>query len=79
MIVQDVDGFWLLHFLGEEFQHAVSHDHHAELYAAARKFVCEQLVKHQADLNTKLAFRYSHLLQYFDDHPPATPESEQQA
>lgn len=76
MIVQDVDGFWLLNYLGEEFQHAVSHDHHIELYAAARKFVCEQLIKHQADLNTKLAFRYSHLLEYFDDHPPSPPKLE---
>ena len=70
MVVQDADGNWLLHYLGEAFQYAVSHSQHAELFAAARKFVCEQLVKHQANLNTKLAFRYSHLLAYFDAHPP---------
>lgn len=77
MLAQDVDGYWLLHYLGEEFQHAVSHSHHAELYTTARKFVYEQLLEHRASLNTKLAFRYSHLLQYFDAHPPATPESAQ--
>lgn len=77
MLVQDVDGYWLLHYLGEKFQHAVSHAHHTELYVAARKFVCEQLFEHQASRNTKLAFRYSHLLQYFDAHPPAAPESAQ--
>jgi len=73
MLVQDVDGHWLLHYLGDEFQGAVSKDNHAELYTAARKFVIEQLLEHQARLDTKLALRYSHLLQYFDAHP--LPES----
>lgn len=73
MLVQDADGYWILHYLGEEFQHAISQSHHAELYAAARKFAFEQLFEHQANLNTKLALRYSHLLQYFDAHPPAKP------
>jgi len=77
MIIQDTDGYWLLHYLGEAFQYAVSHSHHAELYAAALNFVHEQLLEHQANLNTKLAFRYSHLLQYFDAHPPAMPKSAQ--
>lgn len=75
MVVQDTDGNWLLHYLGEAFQYAVSHSQHAELYTAARKFVSEQLVEHQTNLNTKLAFRYSHLLDYFDAHPPAKPET----
>lgn len=72
MLIQDVDGHWLLHYLGEAFQFAVSQGHHAELYAAARKFVCEQLIEHRANCDTKLALRYSHLLQYFDDHPPTS-------
>ncbi len=79
MVAQDIDGYWLLHYLGEEFQNAVSHNQHAELYAAARKFVCEQLDMHQANLNTKLAFRYSHLLEYFDAHPSETPKPEEHA
>lgn len=71
MLVQDVDGYWLLHYLGEFFQDVVGHSYHAKLYATARKFVYEQLTEHQSSLNTKLAFRYSHLMQYFDSHPPA--------
>lgn len=73
MLVQDADGYWLLHYLGNEFQIAITHDHHVKLYVAAREFVVEQLFEHQAHLNTKLAFRYSHLLQYFDAHPPTKP------
>lgn len=71
MLVQDADGYWLLHYLSEQFQQAITQDHHAELYVATRKFVFEQLSEHQASLNTKLAFRYLHLLRYFDAHQPA--------
>jgi hypothetical protein len=74
MLVQDADGHWLLHYLGERFQFAVTHTQHAELYGMARKFVYDQLFTHQANRNTKLAFRYSHLVQYFDAHPPTTLE-----
>ncbi|MDE1943707.1 MAG: hypothetical protein KGI47_11270 [Betaproteobacteria bacterium] len=74
MLIRDADGHWILHYLGEKFQFAVTHQQHAELYGKARHFVHEQLLTHQANQNTKLAFRYSHLVQYFDAHPPAVPE-----
>lgn len=74
MLVQDADGHWLLHYLGDKFRFAITHDQHIELYGAARKFVLDQLFEHQSKRNTKLAFRYSHLLQYFDAHQPAKPE-----
>lgn len=74
MLAQDADGHWLLDYLGETFQFAVTHTQHTDLYNAARKFVVEQFLKHQANQDTKLAFRYSHLLQYFDDHPPISQE-----
>jgi len=74
MLFQDTDGHWLLHYLGETFQFAVTQAQHAELYGMARKFVYNQLITHQASRNTKLAFRYSHLMQYFDVHPPTAPE-----
>jgi hypothetical protein len=63
-----------VHYLGEEFQRAISHDHHAEIYSAAKKFVLEQLMEHNAKKNTKLALRYSHLLHYFEAHPPVSAE-----
>ena len=74
MLLQDADGHWLLHYLGEAFQFAVTHSQHTDLYNLARKFALEQFLKFRADRNTKLAFRYANLLQYFDAHPPAKPE-----
>ncbi len=72
MLAQDVDGIWILHYLGDQFRHAVTHRHHNELYSKARQFVEEQLQLHQRAANSKLAFRYSHLLLYFDAHRPDT-------
>lgn len=70
MLVLDVDGIWILHYLGDQFRQAVTYRHHNELYSKARKFVEEQLQLHQKSANSKLAFRYSHLLLYFDAHRP---------
>lgn len=72
MIVQDADGHYLLHYLGETFRYAVTTAVHVELYSKAHAFAMEQLLEHQASQNTKLAFRYAHLLQYFNEHPPST-------
>ena len=70
MLKQDVDGLWILHYLGDRFRQAVTHSHHNELYVEARKFVEQQLQLHQKTNNSKLAFRYFHLLQYFNAHKP---------
>lgn len=77
MLIQDVDGNWVVHYLGEAFQTAISHALHADIYSAAKKFVFEQVMEHNASKNTKLALRYSHLLHYFEAHPPATVEEAQ--
>jgi len=71
LVVRDTDGHWLLHYLGETFQSAVTHSQHADLYSMARKFVWEQFTKHQTNQDTKLAFRYANLINYFDAYPPA--------
>ena len=70
MLAQDADGIWILHFLGDQFRQAVTHRHHSDLYSKARQFVEEQLQVHQRAANSHLAFRYSHLLLYFDAHHP---------
>lgn len=70
MLAQDADGLWILHYLGDQFRQAVTYRHHDELYSKARKYVEEQLVANQRSGNSKLAFRYSHLLLYFDAHRP---------
>lgn len=70
MLARDVDGIWILHYLGDQFRQAVTYRHHSELYSEARQFVEEQLQLHQKSANSKLAFRYSHLLLYFNAHRP---------
>lgn len=69
MLVQDADGHWLLHYLGDAFIRSVSQANHPELYQKAREFVLAQIQTHQKEQNSKLAFRYVHLLQYFNAHP----------
>ncbi len=68
MLVQDVDGLWILHYLGDQFRVAVTHSVHNDLYARARKYIDDQWQMHQASGNSKLAFRYSNLALYFDAH-----------
>ena len=76
MLVKDVDGLCFLHYLGEGFRLAVSHQYHNQLYNEAHKYIIDQLKIHRNSNNTKLAFRYSYLLLYFDNHPPS--EEDQQ-
>lgn len=70
MLLRDTDGSWILHYLGKEFQAAITQGKHRELYLKASDFIVQQLQEHQASGNTKLAFRYAHLLQYFNEHLP---------
>ncbi len=68
MLVQDVDGYWIVHYLGDTFRWAVTHEQHGILHEKARAFVIQQTEEHRKLLNSKLAFRYSQLLTYFDTH-----------
>jgi hypothetical protein len=70
MLAYDTDGLLILHYLGREFRNAVTKQHHVELYNRARKYVAAQLLKHQEAKDSKLAFRYAHLMSYFDAHTP---------
>ena len=70
MIAEDADGHPILHYLGEEFQQSISKGAHTELYDMAKRFVHVQLLAHQENKNSKLAFRYAHLADYFESHPP---------
>lgn len=69
MLLRDVDGSWILHYLGEGFQAAITQGTHLELYLKASDYILQQLQQHQVSGDTKLAFRYSHLLRYFNAHP----------
>ena len=64
MLIQDVDGHWIVHYLGDAFQFSVTDTNHAFFHDKARAFAIEQLEKHRKSKNSKLAFRYSQLLNY---------------
>ena len=70
LLAIDQDGYWIVHYLGEAFQKAVSDAEHRSLYAPALKYVKEQLVAHRRSGDSKLAFRYVSLLSYFEAHTP---------
>jgi hypothetical protein len=77
MLIQDADGHWLLHYLGDQFIDTVTYAHHQELYKKSHAFIIEQLEMHRKNHNSKLAFRYLHLLQYFQSH--ALPSDQEAA
>lgn len=68
LLAQDDDGYWIIDYLGENFRHAVTHMHYDDLYQRARMFVVQQVREFQRLQNSKLAFRYTQLLAYFDAH-----------
>lgn len=73
ILAEDVDGNFVIHYLGNQFKECISKNVHNDLYQKALKFIESQLEKHRkskerTDAN-KLSFRYSHLLDYFAAHP----------
>lgn len=68
MLMQDVDGHFFIHYLGEEFQTYVTQRQHDYIYAKAIKFIEDESEKHRTERNGKLSFRYSHILSYFLAH-----------
>lgn len=70
LLVQDADGQWIVHYLGDAFIEAITQANHQLLYEKARAYVLAQIDEHRKAQNSKLAFRYVHLIQYFDAHPP---------
>jgi hypothetical protein len=70
MMMRDVDGVPIIHYLGEGFRNAVTQTQHQVLYARSLEFVTEQLAEHRKTPTSKLAFRYVQLLNYFNAHRP---------
>lgn len=71
MLIEDADGYAILHYLGEEFKKHILRDQQAVLYRSALTFIKEQGEKYRVSKDTKLALRYNHLLDYFQGHEPA--------
>jgi hypothetical protein len=70
MLLRDLDGETILHYLGPAFREFVSKGQHVELYEAALKFVRSQYDAFRTGRNIKLAQRYHFLLNYFEVHRP---------
>jgi hypothetical protein len=75
MLAQDSDGYYIVHYLGNVFQKNITINNHKELYQNSMKFILEQCKKWKDERNTKLSFRYNHLLSYFLTHPPSESQS----
>jgi hypothetical protein len=69
MIVEDSDGYFIVHYLGDSFREYISKILHNDIYNEAINFVQGEHEKFRRMKNTKLAFRYSYLLSYFLSHP----------
>lgn len=73
MIAEDVDGNFIIHYLGDSFREYISKDLHNDLYNKAIGFINSQFENHRRlkynKESNKLSFRYSHLLSYFTAHP----------
>ena len=70
MLIRDVDGYMILHYLGSAFQDAVGQPLHQEMYDRAVQFVTQQSKQHQKSGNSKLALRYAHLTNYYRAYAP---------
>jgi hypothetical protein len=74
MLLRDMDGQWMIHYLGDAFQEAVSRDKHIEMYGDALEFISEEYSRFRAAGDSKLAVRYFQLLSYFQRfRPKVTP------
>ena len=76
MLIRDIDGFHIIHYLGDTFQELVTQERHPELYKDAKMFATAQLLQHQNSINTKLAFRYGQLLNYLHAYSPSGKDTE---
>lgn len=68
MIGTDVDGHYILNYLGGGFTEAITKDNSKDMYEAAYKYAHAQYEKYQAERNSKLAVRYNWLLAYMEAH-----------
>jgi hypothetical protein len=70
LTMRDMDGQWMIHYLGQDFREAVSNQIHVEMYTDALRFVSDEYTRFRENGNSKLANRYFQLLNYFRTFPP---------
>ena len=71
LLVEDADGNYIVHYLGDEFIAAITHTQHAPMYAEAQAFVAKEWERLRKIGDSKLSLRYSYLWSYFEAHRPA--------
>lgn len=74
MVLQDEDGRYILHYLGDTFRDAITKGqpatHYVTAYEAARSFVLLEYERFRQKGDAKLEPRYRLLLSYFEKFPP---------
>lgn len=70
MLGRDIDGQWIIHYLGEAFLENVPHETYNDMYNEALQFVSKEYERFRSEGDTKLSIRYFHLLSYFQSHSP---------
>lgn len=78
MIMIDVDGRPTVDFLGGGFRRHIARNLDSECLVMAHNFIIQQLEKHKAKRDIKLALRYSLLLDYFEAKLPLWNSCEQE-
>lgn len=73
LLSPDFDGRLIVNYLGDSFKKNLEN---TKLKNMAYQYVAEELLRHQANQNTKLAFRYSLLHGYFSSHLGELEQSE---
>ena len=66
MLSPDIDGYYILDYLGQTFTETYTKQCHRELFAKAYAFATEQLETHASQRNSKLSARYNWLLSYME-------------
>lgn len=79
MIIRDVDGVLIVHYLGDAFRESFTQHQHEGLHRDALAFVTEELTRFRTGQNTKLAFRYGNLMHYFATFGSKTGKAERGA
>lgn len=70
LLAYDDDGYPIVDYLGKEFKDAISTSISSDIIPKAYDFIKEQSATHKKNKNTKLAFRYSLLRNYFESRMP---------
>jgi hypothetical protein len=71
LLAADDDGFLFIDYLGEHLQTILNGPLNDEIIKNGYSFIIKESSKHQADNNSKLAFRYTLLRNYFENRIPS--------